>query len=192
MNTLTEAIEDYVRLRHDLAFKLAQTERLLHDFASFMENQEAPFITIEQALQWATSPAHAHPAYWAKRLSAIRLFARYRSATDPRTELPPNGLRPYQPKRAKPYLYTEQDIDRLITQRQVSPNTIASYRDTFRLFLQFAQKRLKKCPSDLAFADVDVTLVEAYLDDLENSRGLSARSRNLRLSAIRSFFCYAA
>jgi len=81
---------------------------------------------------------------------------------------------------------------RLITQRQVSPNTIASYRDTFRLFLQFAQKHLKKCPSDLAFSDVDVTLVEAYLDDLENSRGISARSRNLRLSAIRAFFCYAA
>ena len=81
---------------------------------------------------------------------------------------------------------------RLITQRQVSPHTIASYRDTFRLFLQFTHKKLMKSPSDLVFSDIDVTLVEAYLDDLENSRGISARSRNLRLSAIRSFFCYAA
>jgi site-specific recombinase XerD len=81
---------------------------------------------------------------------------------------------------------------RLITQRQVSPNTIASYRDTFRLFLQFAHKKLDKAPSDLAFSDIDSALVEAFLDDMEHSRGISPRSRNLRLSAIRSFFRYAA
>ena len=81
---------------------------------------------------------------------------------------------------------------RLMSQRQVSPNTIASYRDTFRLFVQFAHRRLKKCPCDLSFSDIDVTLVEAFLDDLESSRGISARSRNLRLSAIRSFFRYVA
>jgi integrase/recombinase XerD len=114
MNTLRDAIEDYVRLRRDLGFKLTQTERLLHDFASFMENQEAPFITTERALQWASRPAHTHPSYWAKRLRAIRLFARYRSATDPRTEVPPSGLLAYQPRRAKPYLYTAEDIDRLM------------------------------------------------------------------------------
>jgi len=81
---------------------------------------------------------------------------------------------------------------RLITQRQVSPHTIASYRDTFRLFLQFARGRTKKAPSNLAFSDVDVDLVEAFLTDLETSRGISARSRNLGLSALRSFFRYAA
>lgn len=81
---------------------------------------------------------------------------------------------------------------RLMSQRQVSPNTIASYRDTFRLFVQFVYRRLKKRPCDLAFSDIDVTLVEAFLDGLESSRSISARSRNLRLSAIRSFFRYAA
>jgi site-specific recombinase XerD len=81
---------------------------------------------------------------------------------------------------------------RLIAQRQVSPHTIASYRDTFRLFLQFAQHRLHKPPAELAFSDMDATLVETFLDHLEQKRGVSARSRNLRLSAIRSFFNYAA
>lgn len=81
---------------------------------------------------------------------------------------------------------------RLIAQQQVSPNTIASYRDTFRLFLQFAHKRINKSPVDLMFSDMDVDLIEAFLNDLEKSRGISARSRNLRLSAIRSFFHYAA
>jgi integrase/recombinase XerD len=81
---------------------------------------------------------------------------------------------------------------RLMTQRQVSPHTIASYRDTFRLFFQFVRQRTKKAPCELAFSDVDVDLVEAFLSDLERGRGLCARSRNLRLSALRSFFRYAA
>lgn len=81
---------------------------------------------------------------------------------------------------------------RLMTQRQVSPHTIASYRDTFRLFFLFARQRTKKAPCQLAFSDIDVDLVEAFLADLEQRRGICARSRNLRLSAIRSFFRYAA
>ncbi len=81
---------------------------------------------------------------------------------------------------------------RLMTQRQVSHHTIASYRDTYRLFLQFAHERKKKAPCELTFSDIDVDLIEAFLADLENGRGICARSRNLRLSAIRSFFRYAA
>ena len=77
---------------------------------------------------------------------------------------------------------------RLMTQRKVSPHTIASYRDTFHLLLQFAQKRLHKAPSQLGLDDLDSSLVAAFLEDLENRRHNSARSRNLRLTAIRSFF----
>jgi site-specific recombinase XerC len=81
---------------------------------------------------------------------------------------------------------------RLRTQRKVSPHTIASYRDTFRLLLQFAQKRLRKAPSELGLADLDASCLGAFLHDLENRRNNSARSRNLRLTAVRSFFRYAA
>lgn len=81
---------------------------------------------------------------------------------------------------------------RLMTQRQASPHTIASYRDTFRLLLRFAQQRLRKAPSDLALGDLDAPLVLAFLDELEQHRGASARTRNLRLTAIHSFFRYAA
>jgi integrase/recombinase XerD len=81
---------------------------------------------------------------------------------------------------------------RLMTQRKVSPHTIASYRDTFRLLLQFAQKRLRKAPSQLRLADLDAPFVDAFLTDLENQRRNGSRSRNLRLTAIRSFFRYAA
>lgn len=80
---------------------------------------------------------------------------------------------------------------RLMTQRKVSPHTIASYRDTFRLLLQFAQKQLRKAPSQMALDDLDPSLVGAFLEDLEKRRHNGARSRNLRLTAIRSFFRYA-
>src|SRR5215475_1948607 len=81
---------------------------------------------------------------------------------------------------------------RLIAQRRVSPHTIASYRDTFRLLLQFVEKRVHKPPSKLALTDLEPSLIGAFLDQIEKERGNSARSRNLRLTAIRSFYRYAA
>src|ERR1700755_3374511 len=81
---------------------------------------------------------------------------------------------------------------RLMQQRQASAHTISSYRDTFRQFLKFAEKRLHKPPSRLSFGEVDAPLVAAFLDDLEKRRGVSVRSRNLRLTAIHSFFRYTA
>src|SRR3989442_11619506 len=83
-------------------------------------------------------------------------------------------------------------VKRLMSERHVSPHTIASYRDTFRLLLQFATVKLKKEPSRLLLEDLDSQFISTFLDDLERSRHSSARSRNLRLTAIRSFFRYAA
>jgi site-specific recombinase XerD len=80
---------------------------------------------------------------------------------------------------------------RLIQQRQVSPHTVGSYRDTFRQFLTFVQERLHKPPSRLTFEEIDAPLIVAFLDSLEK-RGVSVRSRNLRLTALHSFFRYAA
>lgn len=82
--------------------------------------------------------------------------------------------------------------DRLMKQRRASAHTIASYRDTFRLLLQFAGKRLRKTPNVLALDEIDAPLVVAFLDELESTRGISARTRNLRLTAIHSFFHYVA
>ena len=81
---------------------------------------------------------------------------------------------------------------RLMQQRQASLHTISSYRDTFRLFLTFTQQRLHTPPSRLEFEAIDAPLIVAFLDHLEKGRGLSVRSRNLRLTAIHSFFRYAA
>jgi integrase/recombinase XerD len=82
--------------------------------------------------------------------------------------------------------------ERLISQRQASPRTISSYRDTIRMLLAFAQARTGKAPSRLDVADIDVTLVSAFLTHLEQDRNNSARTRNTRLAAVHSLFRFAA
>jgi site-specific recombinase XerD len=83
-------------------------------------------------------------------------------------------------------------MDRLLQQRQASSHTVASYRDTIRLLLQYAQRRLGKAPSNPTVSELDTTLLGAFLDYLEHERKNSARSRNVRLAAIHSFFRYVA
>ena len=80
----------------------------------------------------------------------------------------------------------------LMQQRQVSPHTIASYRDTFRLLVHYAQRELKKPPSELVLEDLDSAFIGDFLSHLENERGNRTRSRNTRLAAIRSFFRHVA
>jgi integrase/recombinase XerD len=82
--------------------------------------------------------------------------------------------------------------DRMMHQRRASPHTIASYRDTFRLLLGFAQQHIKKAPTELAITDLDAPFVSAFLNHIEKDRGVTPRSRNVRLAAIHSFFRYVA
>lgn len=82
--------------------------------------------------------------------------------------------------------------DRLIGQRHSSPNTISAYRDTWRLLLAFVQSRTGIQPSRLDVANVDAELIGAFLNHLEQQRHNGIRTRNARLAAIRSFYCYAA
>jgi integrase/recombinase XerD len=81
--------------------------------------------------------------------------------------------------------------ERLITQRNASPSTVAAYRNTLRLLLRFAQERTGKRPCELDFQDLDASLIGAFLDHLEHERGNTVRTRNARLAAIHSLFRYA-
>ena len=81
----------------------------------------ASAITQALALAWAQQPTNVQPAHWAQRLSFVRGFARYRSATDPRTQIPAPGLLPFRPQRARPYLYSEAEIRRLLRAARTMP-----------------------------------------------------------------------
>lgn len=82
--------------------------------------------------------------------------------------------------------------ERLIRQQSVSPHTIGSYRDTFRLLLEYANNTLSISPSKLIITDIDADFVGGFLNYLESKRGVTTRTRNLRLTAIRSFFRFIA
>ena len=115
MNTLREAVHEYLSMRRHLGFQLRAAERGLLDFVTFMEQHQVPFITQALALAWAQQPSNVQPSQWAARLGYVRVFARYRQATDPRTEVPSSRLLPFQPKRAKPYLYSDEEIRNLLS-----------------------------------------------------------------------------
>lgn len=89
-------------------------------------------------------------------------------------------------------LLEEFFTERLITQRHASPNTIASYRDTFRLLVRFTHERLGTAPCELDLGDLDAKLIGSFLTHLETERVSSVRTRNARLTAIRSLFQFAA
>ena len=91
-------------------------------FITFLEQHGEVYITQQLALTWAQQPSGARPAEWARRLRLVRGFALHRSATDPRTEVPPCGLLPHRPQRARPYLYTQEEIRRLLNAaREMTP-----------------------------------------------------------------------
>jgi integrase len=114
MTTLRQAVQEYLSMRHHLGFKLHDAGKGLLDFVTFMEQHRACSITQALALAWVQQPSNVQPAHWAQRLSFVRGFARYRSATDPHTQIPAPGLLPFQPKRARPYLYSDAEIRALL------------------------------------------------------------------------------
>ena len=84
-------------------------------FRYFLEANDTPYVTTDLALAWAKRPSHAQPAHWATRLGYVRGFARHPAAADPRNQIPPDGLLPFRPKRARPHLYSKEDIQRLLS-----------------------------------------------------------------------------
>lgn len=118
MKTLQQAVGDYLSLRRSLGFKLTDHEPCLREFISFLKKKRSTRLSITLALQFATQHQHHQPAQWAARLRVVRGFARYRSGEDPRTEIPPLGLLPYRALRARPYLYSAEEIRELLKAAQ--------------------------------------------------------------------------
>jgi integrase len=136
MNTLREAVTDYLAMRRALGFKLRLAGVALFDFVSFLETRDTAYVTTLLSLEWAQQPSSVQPALWAQRLCWVRGFARFRSATDARTEIPPLGLLPHQPKRARPYLYTDAEIQKLLeAARKIEPASVVLKRQTYYCLL---------------------------------------------------------
>lgn len=115
MTGLANALTEYLALRRALGFKLRETIRQLPRFVQFIEGRGATAITTELALQWAQEDPAASSVTHTDRLAMVRRFAAWRSATDPRTEIPPARLLLRRYQRPAPYIYADQEIARIVS-----------------------------------------------------------------------------
>jgi integrase/recombinase XerD len=114
MSQLRKSLRAYLALRRALGFKLESQGRLLHRFVDFADEQGASFITRDLALRFALASPHGQPALCAKRLQIVRTFAEHQAGVDARTEVPPRGLLPGGYIRRSPYVYSDNDIRKLV------------------------------------------------------------------------------
>jgi integrase len=125
MNPLYQAVDDYLALRHALGFKLRDYDVCLRELVSFLESNGSCRITTKLAVEFATQREGQKPVSWKRQLGIVRGFALYRAGVDPTTEIPPVGLLPFKSQRAQPYLYTEEEIRKLL---EASLNLVSPHR----------------------------------------------------------------
>jgi integrase/recombinase XerD len=122
VSKLEKALEQYLALRRALGFQLGRTETRLRQFLAFLEGKQTTRITTALALEFAMEASELDPRTKAHRLSVVRGFARHLAATDPTMEIPPLGLLPSGLKRAHPYLYSEEELRRLLAGAKAYPS----------------------------------------------------------------------
>ena len=113
MKTLSHHLDDYLKLRRQLGYKMQSAQLMLHNFLHFAQQEGAEVIRTKLVLQWATR-FHAKPMLSGNRLGVVRRFAEYVSAYDPRTEVPAQKLLPYRFRRRDPCHYTDENGVKLL------------------------------------------------------------------------------
>jgi integrase len=135
----------------------------LEGFVRYLEERQAEFITVVLALSWAQQPPSGAPDTWAQHLGFVRGFARYCSANDPRTEIPPNTLLPFHGHRAKPYLYTEEEILKLLQAARAQPLAYGLQGATYHALLGLLATTGMRLGEALGLTLDDVDLAEGLL-----------------------------
>jgi integrase/recombinase XerD len=132
---LFDHVDEYLRLRRALGYKLERAGHLLPQFIDYLHAADATVVTSDLAISWSRLATNARPNYWAARLAIVRGFARYLQTFDPATEIPPSGVFPARRHRPAPYLWSEQDIADLLRTAAtlVSPLRAATYQALFGL-----------------------------------------------------------
>ncbi len=121
MSALHKSLDDYLKLRRALGFKLESTEWCLRGFVDFLDAEGAKHITTELALRWARRPANGEPFTWAQRMQRIRLFAAWYRARDPGTEVPDQGLLAASVRRKPPFIFSEEQIADIVREAEKLP-----------------------------------------------------------------------
>lgn len=114
MKTLRTHLAEYLEMRRGHGFNTKRHQWLLSSFLTFLEGKRQRVIRSDLALDWAKKPAEAHPGWWAQKLSAVRVFARYVHVADARHQVPPRDLLPESTPRSTPVLYSARDISKIL------------------------------------------------------------------------------
>lgn len=173
MSALSTALTEYLTIRRALGFKLHATGLCLDHFVRFAEAEGATFITRAMALRWATQPTQVSPTYWARRLGMVRQFARYCSALDARTEIPPADLLLAHYTRKPPYLYSDEEIARLIQAAEQLPSPRGLRAVTYATVFALLSVTGMRSSEPLALNRSDVDLIEGALTIHDSKFGKS-------------------
>jgi integrase len=163
MSELREAAEQYLQLRGELGFKMYKVIRLVRSFVAFAEREGASHVTTDLALRWAQQPSGALPSTWAWRLSVVRRFAVWLSASDPHTQVPPPGLLPEQYRRKRPYIYSDAEVERLVDTASRLPSVAGLKGRTFATIFGLLAVTGLRISEALALDREDVDLQEGVL-----------------------------
>jgi integrase len=169
VSSLREHLDDYLRLRRGLGFKLVDAARYLTDFVAYLEAVDAAMVTVELAIAWARSPEGIKAISVDYRLSAARCFARYLHSIDPAHQIPPPGLLSVPRRRPAPYIYTPEQLrEVLAATQQITPDLrAATYRGLFGLLAVTGMRvseALALTRSDVDLVDGIVTIRHAKFD----------------------------
>jgi integrase/recombinase XerD len=156
MSELSSHLEDYLRLRRALGFKLEFPGLVLPSLVGYLEAAGAATVTAELAIAWAGLPRGVLPITWAHRLGAARGFARYLKTIDPAAEIPPAGVWPSVTPRPQPWIWAEADIGRLLSAAQAlrPPLRAATYETLFGLLAATGMRLGEAIALDRADADL--------------------------------------
>jgi integrase/recombinase XerD len=190
MNDLRLAAQQYLAIRRGVGFKLDHVERLLFDFVEFMRSRGMTRITSDVALQWATLPAGASPAWRKGRLCVVRCFARYVSGLEPSTEIPPTDLLPRLnsgSNRATPYVYSESEVAALMTATRSirSPLTAATCQTVIGLLSVTGMRVGEALRLDRCDLDSDRSLLVVRHSKFDRSREVPLHTSTV--NALRSY-----
>jgi len=122
VSALRKAMQQYLSLRRSLGFELINVGSILESFIAFAERETASHVTTDLALRWVMLSTAKEPATLAYRLNTVRRFAIWRSAADMHTEVPPKNLMPYRYHRKPPYIYSDEEIEKLVKTARKLPS----------------------------------------------------------------------
>lgn len=188
MTAFRSAVADYLATRRAMGYKLARHGQILGQFVAYLEAVHAEHLTITHALYWAKQPPDTAPVCWALRLGIVRGFARYLRALDPATEVPAVGLLPEPSHRVVPYIYSDQDLARLLEAAgRLSPEHRA---DTYQTLIGLVAVTGMRVGETVRLDRDDVDTVQGLLT-IRNSKYGKSRQLPLHQSTLAALVAYA-